>query len=304
MRLIRHSGAVVGPADGSVAALGDFDGFHLGHRRVVARAVELARERGLKSAAVVLDPPFAVFSRRATAGGVLSTMRQQLRLLDAMGVGWVALQHRSRRSAAASDSTGLLLGALRARAVVVAREASTGPAGQGSIPLEDLAHRLGLEVEVVPSVLVDGAAVSSAAVRGALLAGDLAHVERSLGREYSIGGRVVHGHHRGKAIGIPTANVMPRGVELPPDGVYAVWASLTGRKLAGVANIGRKPTFGDLERSVEVHILDFAEEIYGRRLDVAFARRLRGEVRFPGVAALVAQIRADIERARVVLARS
>jgi riboflavin kinase/FMN adenylyltransferase len=127
-------------------------------------------------------------------------------------------------------------------------------------------------------------------------------VRRLLGRIPTIGGRVVHGFHRGAPLGIPTANLRVRGVHLPPDGVYAVRARCRGEWCDGVANIGFNPTFGNRVRSVETHVLDFSGDLYGTWLEIGFIARLRGEQRFPDVQALLAQIRVDIAAARARLA--
>ena len=147
-----------------------------------------------------------------------------------------------------------------------------------------------------------GQGVSDKVVRAYLAAGDLTTAALALGRDYSVEGRIVHGHHRGAAIGIPTANLRIRGVQLPPDGVYAVRARVGGERLDGVANIGFNPTFGDRQRSVETHLLDFDRDVYGQRLEVSFVRCLRRERKFPDVRALIEQIRRDIDTARRLFA--
>jgi riboflavin kinase/FMN adenylyltransferase len=293
MKLIRHPGSDSFASRGSIAALGSFDGFHVGHLKVVRRAVDLARRDELLPAAVALHRAPSASARQAE--GALTTLRQLLELLDEAGVELVVLVTRSDVSD--SSIAGQLSDSLRLRAVIAA-----GGSDDEGAQLASRARQLGVAVEIETPLVVDGAEVSRAAVRNAVRGGDLALLERLLGRKYAICGRVVHGHHRGKGLGIPTANLRPRGMELPPDGVYAVWASVSGRKLAGVANVGRKPTFGDLDRTIETHILDFDETLYGRLLRVEFAERLRGEVRFPNVEALLEQIRSDIAQTRLVLA--
>jgi riboflavin kinase/FMN adenylyltransferase len=295
MRLYRHPGSGV-TRDGSVAALGSFDGFLLGHQAIVARAVEHARRRGLTAAAVLLPTAQSVAGR-------LATLRQRSRLLSVAGVEvCVPVRFSARTGGADRFLRELLVGSLRVRAVVVGEGIRFGRDGQGDAALiESCGRALGFDVDVVSPVAVGGQVVCGPSLRRHLSAGDLAAVERMLGRPYSVCGRVVHGHHRGKGLGIPTANLLLRGIELPPDGVYAVRAEWMERRFAAVANVGRKPTFGDAERTVEVHILDFDREIYGSRLSVAFVARLRGEVRFPNVAALVEQIRSDIRDARRLL---
>ena len=144
--------------------------------------------------------------------------------------------------------------------------------------------------------------VSSSAVRRAISEGNLDRARALLGRHPSVSGRVVHGHHRGKGLGFPTANLHITDLSLPPDGVYAVRVRMREERWSGVANLGFKPTFEEHERSLEVHLFDVEADLYGKRLEVSFIRQLRGEVRFPGPQALVQQIARDVTAARQVLA--
>lgn len=274
MQLIRHLARVVPAARASVVACGAFDGVHLGHRRLLERASAVARARQTEVVIALCRP--------AAGAAVLTSLRQQLDLFAALGVARVVLLGR-RDPCAASALAGRLLAATLMTA--------------GGAPLPP---RWTVE-QVAP--VADGATVlTAAAVRSWLAAGDLAAVERALGRCHAVEGRVVHGFHRGAALGIPTANLHVHRFALPPDGVYAVRVRRRGAALHGVANIGRNPTFGNAARSVETHLFDFAGDLYGERLEIAFVERLRGEQRFAGVEALVAQIRADIAAARAVLA--
>lgn len=169
--------------------------------------------------------------------------------------------------------------------------------------LRDLARGFGFAVEIVPPVAIGEHTVSSSAVRRALHAGDVAHAERLLGRPHTLVGLVRHGDHRGATIGFPTANVFPRGGMLPPNGVYAVRVGIDDEAPSrpAVANLGTNPTFGSVGRRLETHLFDFDGDVYGRRLRIALAQRLRGEVKFPSVPELVAQIRKDAAAAREVL---
>lgn len=255
-----------------VVAVGQFDGVHLGHLRVLQRLREVAlRQDGDGIVALIMRP-------RPRA---LTTLRQRLSLLRTHGIGsTVVVGPREPHDLSA------ILARIEAAVLV-----SGAPEPEGSCSVE--------RVELVRSG--DGP-VSSAAIRALLARGDLDAVARDLGRSYAIEGRVVHGFHRGARLGIPTANLRVANIALPPDGVYAVRATVHGRPLDGVANIGRNPTFDNEQRSIETHLFDFAGDIYGVRLEVAFVACLRGEQKFPGPEALVAQIHADIAAARAVLA--
>lgn len=274
MQLIRHvtrAGASAGPR---VVAVGRFDGVHLGHQRVLARTVE--RARALGGEAVV------VRARGPREPAALTALREQLQLFAAAGIDRVVL------APAGTWSPSELAIALNASVLVT-----------GAPPPQPMSA---IAIEVVGAVEVGGRRADDAGIRAALARGDLGAAAQRLGRDHAVSGRVIHGHHRGAGLGIPTANIRVRGVQLPPDGVYAVRAAVGDRRLRGVANIGFNPTFGNRDRSVETHLLDYRGDLYGQRLAIAFAARLRGEQKFPGVEALLAQIRADIAAARQILA--
>jgi riboflavin kinase/FMN adenylyltransferase len=257
-----------------VVAVGAFDGVHLGHQRVLSRLRARATACG-GEAVVALD--------RAAGPAALSSLRQRLGLLDALGVDRVVLL----RGAAPRDP-GTVAAQLGAR-VLVCSDATPAPAA--------------CEVDRVEPVIVDGARLSAARLSAALTAGDLAAAVSGLGRPHAVEGRIVHGFHRGAPLGIPTANLRLRDLTLPPDGVYAVRARLRGAELCGIANVGFNPTFGNRTRSVETHLFDFAGDVYGQRLLIAFVARVRGEQRFASVEALLAQIRTDIAAVRALFAR-
>jgi riboflavin kinase/FMN adenylyltransferase len=269
MRVIRHVTDAELPARSRVVAVGTFDGLHRGHRAVLARVVERAAALGAEPAVVV------------TRGGAdrlrLGDRRQQLEGLRAARVELVAFAPR-----AASDAAVERLAAVVR--VIESGEAVRPPRGG--------------RLEQITPVAVDGERISTAAIAAALARADLERARALLGRDPAVAGRIVHGHHRGAGLGIPTANLRIRDIEVPPDGVYAVRARLAEVWYAGVANVGFNPTFDNQTRSVEVHVFDFNDQCYGRRLEVAFVARLRGERRFADVDALVAQIRRDIAAAR------
>jgi riboflavin kinase/FMN adenylyltransferase len=162
---------------------------------------------------------------------------------------------------------------------------------------------LGFAVEMLGAVQLGDTTVSSTRIREAILGGDLRRATALLGRPYNLSGEVVPGHHRGVSLGYPTANLRPNKELLPKNGIYAVWVILGDVKLPGVLSIGCNPTFADPELSVEVHILNFSQEIYGKTLEVLFIERLRDEIRFAGREALIAQIDRDVARAREILWR-
>jgi riboflavin kinase/FMN adenylyltransferase len=269
MRVIRHLAQAGSATRPRVVCSGRFDGVHRGHQRVLARVVERALSLGGESIAIVARDDRDVLR--------LCDLRQQLEWLRRSNVDCVVFAGASELEPAAQR--------LGARVLVAARGCG------GSAPA-------GATLDTVPPYAIRGVPLSSVHVRAALSRGELIAVAAMLGRDAAVGGRVVHGFHRGGPLGIPTANLRVKGIQLPPDGVYAVRAHVGGASLNGVANIGFNPTFGNRVRSVETHLLDFDGDLYGQRLEIAFVARLRGEQKFPDVQALLAQIRSDIAAAR------
>lgn len=301
VRVLRHAnraGSVCSPA---VVAMGCFDGVHRGHRAVLRRVVEAARECGAVPTAVV-------FTARAEGSPPvlhLGSVRQRIGALTAVGIETIVLCAEASRGVLHAEERFVrewLIGGLHAVRFVTGPEVTLAN-GRADTPesLRALASPLGIVVDTVDPVAVDGCVISSREIRTAIADGELSRAATMLGRAVCVEGRVVHGHHRGRQIGFPTANVRLLGIQLPPDGVYAVRTRLAADCIVGVANIGFNPTFGDTERAVEVHLLDFAGDLYGRRMLVEFVERLRGERRFPDVAALVQQIRADVAAVRQLL---
>ena len=284
----------------TVATLGNFDGVHVGHQEILSRVVRQAAERRAQAVVVTFFPhPTAVLAP-ARAPAALGSLHDRLSRMREMGVDTVVVQHFTRAFAgleAAEFIERYLVQRLGARKVIIGRAR-----GGSAATLEAAGRRLGFEVEIVGPVTVDGVAVSSTEVRQRLAAGDVTASARLLGRAYAVEGRVVVGDRRGHTLGFATANLRPRSPILVADGVYAVRARWDGEQRSGVANVGRKPTFGrGRERTLEAHLFEFSGDLYGARLRVELVERLRGEMRFASPQALVEQIRRDAVRAREVL---
>jgi len=277
MIVLRYAAAVPPTERPTVAAYGRFATLHRGHQELLRSTRAEADRAGARC---------LVVAGVHTAGtACLASTRQRLRGCAELGVDVLLLA----RGAAGPVDWALLrrLGVV----ALVSADPTSPPAGEK------------IRLRRIDAVEHDGERVDDAAVRAALDAADLLRVRALLGRPYAIDGRVVHGFHRGAPLGIPTANLRVRDRHLPPDGVYAVRADVRGRLVGGVANIGLKPTFGDGERSVETHLLDFAADLYGERLEIALVRRIRAEQKFASVDDLLAQIRRDIAAARQILAQ-
>jgi riboflavin kinase/FMN adenylyltransferase len=289
-----------------VLTLGNFDGVHRGHQAILQRVADVAHANGGEAVAMTFSPHPVAVLRPEHAPPVLTSLRDKIRLIAACGVDVLIVQHFTAAFAALSAETFVerfVVERMQATKVVVGHSVSFGHARRGDAQLlATLGGRLGFDVEVVGPVRVDDHVVSSSAVRQAVAAGNVALATMLLGRPHRLGGPVVRGRQRGAALGFPTANVDVRIGMWPPDGVYAVRVQRGDRWLDGVANIGTNPTFGAAPRTLEVFLFDFGDDLYGERLTVAFIERLRGEITFTSVEALVAQIRRDADDARALLA--
>src|SRR6266850_4316881 len=309
MRVVRHLAHRSQRLGRAVLTLGNFDGAHLGHQAIIRGAVARARESGAQCVALTFEPhPLAVLAPDR-APSMIQTLHDRLASLRDLGVDVTVLQRFTLDFAALDPEAfvrDFVLRHIEVAHVVVGYNVNFGRGRAGSAEtLRALGARLGFAVEVVGSISSPGdeEQVSSTRLRELLQAGDMPGARRLLGRPHALRGRVVVGERRGRTLGFPTANLhVRRGLLLPPDGVYAVGAEVDGRAHEGVLNIGVRPTFGGRRRTIEVHLLDFAGDLYRRWLVVKVIERLRGEVSFSGPEALRAAIAADVARARRVLA--
>lgn len=265
-------------------AIGTFDGVHRGHRRVL----DAVRDAHLRTTVVTFDPhPRSLFGEGVE---LLTTLERRLELLEAAGVEDVLVLRFDERLAALRAEE-FAEGMLRATGVEAVAAGATFRFGHGREGDLDVLQRLGFDVRRVP--LVEN--ISSSHVRQLLRAGETAQAAHLLGRPPEVEGVVVRGDGRGRELGFPTANLdVPNSLLVPPDGVYAGWTN--GHRAA--VSIGTNPHFDGVERRVEAHLLDFDDDLYGRRLVVELWRPLREQARFDSLEQLVAAIAADVERAR------
>jgi len=305
MLLLRHLRRVGRRFPVPVLTLGNFDGVHCGHQEILRRLVATARRMHGTAVALTFYPHPVAVLRPQQAPQLITDWRARVERIAAAGVDAIIVQRFTR---AFSEVTAedfvrrFVVDGLGARAVVVGYRVSFGHDRAGRADtLRSLGVKYGFAVEVVGPIEVNGMEVSSSAVRRAISGGDLERARALLGNAPSVAGRVVHGFHRGKGLGFPTANLRLDGVVLPPDGVYAVQAVHRRVVYQGIANLGFNPTFQLAQRGLEVHLFDFAGDLYGQRVEIRFVQRLRGEEKFPSAAALAAQIARDLEHARRVL---
>lgn len=298
------------PVPNPVVALGTFDGVHLAHQAIVARAVEAAGHRLGTPVAFTFDRhPLALL--RPPAPPLLCPMQVRLALLRQAGIAWTIVARFDRQFSAMEPERfvwDVLVRSLGTRAVVAGYNYTFGRGGRGDMALlERLAGEGGFDLIRVPKVDADGVEVSSTAIRRLLSAGEVGSAARLLGRPYALFGRVAAGEGRGHKLGFPTANlVLDEGVLVPAEGVYlssVAREAENGRSFLGhgLTVISTKPTFGEGAQAIETFILDFDGDLYGERLVVTFRERLRGIETFRGVEALKRQIEADVAAARRLL---
>jgi riboflavin kinase/FMN adenylyltransferase len=291
---------------GCVATIGNFDGVHLGHQAVLGQLAQKAAERGLPDTVILFEPQPQEYFQPQAAAGRLMRLREKLLALRRYAVERVLCLRFDARLAALSAEEFIervLIEGLAVRCLVVGDDFRFGRGRGGDFQtLARAGEARGFQVVPMHTFSVDGARVSSTRIRAALAAGDLDGADRLLGRSFRLSGRVAHGDKRGRAIGVPTANIYLHRHRPPLAGVYVVEVyGARHEPLAGVANIGTRPTVDGTRCLLEVHIFDFAEEIYGHHVEVEFLHKLRDEQRFDSFAALVARIRDDIEEARAWL---
>jgi len=291
----------------AVVTLGVFDGVHLGHQAVLGCLVRRARAEGARAVAFTFDPAPGAVLNATPEFPALTLLGERTALLRRGGANEVRVLRFTPALAAKSAERFVaehLLTDYELAGLVVGYDFALGRGREGTVPvLRALGEGLGFPVEAVPAVEGEGGVVSSTRIREALEGGDVALAKQLLGRSFHLAGRVVPGDSRGRTLGFPTANleVSPRKLR-PGSGVYAVGVHGAGSSVRpGVVNLGRRPTFGGGEETVEVHLLDWVGDLAGQRLRLEFEARLRPERKFNSANELKNQIEADVSQARQVL---
>ncbi len=281
------------------ACLGNFDGVHLGHQALFAKATAPVL-------AFTFHPHPGKVLQPQLAPKLICTQARKLELLQGTGIAAVLCHpfHFEFAQTTAAAFEALLFDALALKQIVVGQDFTYGRKRSGTVEtLKAAATQRGAQVDAIAPVTLNGVVVSSSRIRELILEGRVEAAAQLLGRPFDFDGLVVSGAGRGKSIGFPTANVDTVNELKPAAGVYAVRVQHEGVWHAGAANIGVKPTFGLNQVTVEVHVLDFSRDLYGKSLRVQFLAFLRGEQRFGSVAELTAQIARDVEASRAVVAR-
>ncbi len=286
-------------------AIGVFDGVHVGHQALIRQTAERAERQGGRAVAATFDPlPIQALAPGAPPSA-LSEVDERVRMLHEAGANDVVVFHFTPEFAAleADEFVRRLAGAGEIRAIVVGEDFQFGHDRGGDVrTLAAAGSRYGFEVVVATPVTLEGEVVSSTRIRNALLAGEVENAARLLGRAYSVRGTVVHGAKRGRALGFPTINLaVPPERLLPRDGIYAMRVRLRDSDVAAAASLGVRPTFGGGDRTLEAFLLDWDGDVYGDKIEAAFVKRLRDELRFANAADLSAQIALDVEATRAAL---
>jgi riboflavin kinase/FMN adenylyltransferase len=306
MQVLKGTENVAPKYKGAFITIGNFDGVHLGHRQVFQRLIHEAHKENRQALLITFVPhPKMVMHPERKPFYLLTTIEEKINLLDDAGLDAVILIPFTLEYAeitAESFIMDLLWGNLQVRKIFIGHDYrfGKGKAGDGDL-LAAYGKRLGFEAVVTDAFSVGGIVVSSTVIRNAILDGDVKKAAILLGRPYNVSGEVIWGKRRGVAIGFPTANIKPNKELLPARGVYAAVVNLGGEKHRAVLNLGTNPTFGDVEVSLEVHLMDFNKDIYGKSPEVLFIDRIREERRFSSLEELSSQIEKDRDTAHEIL---
>ena len=307
MRWLDHRETVPEPLRGAIIALGNFDGFHLGHQAVAKEAIDWARSEGRPAIIATFDPHPVRFFRPDVPPFRLTTLEQRQELYLAAGATAMLVFHFDGELAGTSAEdfiTQVLLERLGAHGVVSGEDFTFGQGAKGNVALlQGFGADHGLASRTVGAVIDDGRAISSSRVREALREGDPEEAARLLTRPFAVRGVVQHGDKRGREIGYPTANLTLETYLRPKYGIYAVTGRIlaTGQELKGAANVGMRPQFEPPKELLEPYFFDFSGDLYGQEIEVAFHHFLRGEAKFDTLDALTEQMAKDCDEARRLL---
>jgi len=293
----------------SVVTIGVFDGIHIGHEAVIKEVVKTARASGLRSVVVTFDPhPMKILNKKHFVPSLIS-LKHRVDLIKRLGVDKVLVVRFNKRIADLSPEKfieDIAIRKLAAKKIIVGEDFCFGKGAMAGVEkLGRIARMYSVGLKVVKPVKKDSHIVSSTIIRRLIIEGAIGKASRLLGRPFSILGTVVSGTRLARTLGYPTANINPHHEIMPPSGVYAVKVKFRKRTYKGVMNIGTKPTFydhgRDLEPTIEVHIFNFHERIYGRDLEITFICKLRREKKFNTIDSLIKQIKEDEAAARALL---
>lgn len=296
------------PQKGMLLTIGVFDGVHLGHKYLLSELVEQARLKDLISGVVTFKQHPQRLLKPQSSLPFLTNLPQKIKFLKDEGVEAIITLSFTLELAQTGTHqfVSLLQKYLRMRGLVLGPDFSLGRNKEGNVAvLRALGQSMNFSLTVVPEITINGEVVSSTAIRNTLSRGNMRKVHDMLGRYFSLEGRVISGTGRGVELGFPTANLdIDPERALPADGIYATWTYIENQRYQSVTNIGKRPTFGESEQTVEVYILNFQGNLYRHELKIDIIKRLRREQRFDTIEELKKQIEGDIKQARAILNRS
>ena len=303
MQLIRHIHSYKNSSSGCIATIGNFDGVHLGHQKVVSKIVQKSKELSLPSMVITFEPTAKEFFLKKHAPARLTNFREKFCQIHELGIDlFVCLQFNKELANMPAEVfiKDILIDALRIKYLAVGDNFRFGKDRKGDFALlQEYAEKFNYEVNDTLSFTHNDLRVSSTLIREYLANGALNRAKEMLGRDYSMSGHVIHGDKNGRTIGFPTANIPIKRKKSAVNGVFAVDVLMeNGEKLHGVANIGHRPTVGGTRTQLEVHVFQLSHEIYGNHLNVTFRKKLRDEKKFDSFEELKEQIKLDTQSAQ------
>ncbi len=295
------------PSKETVVTVGVFDGVHQGHRHLLRQVVEVAGNQYTPTVVTFSNRPITVLNP-GTEPSYLTTLDQRVELIKQQGIELVVCLEFTLQLAqvTAEDFAKSLADSLNMKGLVLGPDSALGKDRQGDLGfMQKQGERLGFWARSVESLEIEGQPVKSRRIREAVANGNLSVCPELLGRNHHLSGTVVLGDQRGRTLGFPTANIeVDDKLLLPGDGIYATWAIIDGKRHQAATSIGIRPTFGLTQRLVEVFIMDFSDDLYGKTVGVEFIKKVRDQEKFDGLDALIKQINQDVDDCRQVLDRN
>jgi riboflavin kinase/FMN adenylyltransferase len=283
-------------------SIGNFDGVHLGHQKIISALIKKAQGKDIEKCVLTFSPhPVQALSPRKTPH-LLTSLEHKKKMLFDMGIDSLYVMEFDKalsKMSAENFIKHVLKDKLQVSEIFVGENFAIGPKKQGTIEkMKPFLKKAGIKISIVKSKRIKGEPVSSTIIRKKVLSGEVKEAQKLLGKRYSVLGTVVKGEGVGRRLGFPTANIDPHNEIIPLCGVYPVHVLLLRKWYKGLVNIGYRPTLKGKERTIEVHLLDFNKNVYGKDMEIFFEKRLRSEKKFKNVENLKKQIRADIQKAR------
>jgi len=296
----------INPAGPMACGLGNFDGVHLGHQRLIKELLRQSKIKDMESAILTFEPHPTKILQPEKTDPLIMTLKQKENVIKSFGIDNLIFAPFTRDFSRINYKDfieDVLIKKCRAKTIVVGFNYRFGSMGEGNAAiLKEICGKEGIDTIIIPPVTYEGKIVSSSLIRSLISEGNVKKAGEFMDRPFSIEGAVVYGDARGRRLGFPTANVAySPDIVLPARGVYATLVIWQGKTLKGITNIGTRPTFNKSQTTLEVHIFNFNEQIYGQTLEVVFVEKIRDEIRFEGPAELISQVKKDFARAKNIL---